>query len=573
MRRRFSNINQVWSWQILERLYASGVRHFCLAPGSRSAPLVLALAELANSFPDLEVHTHFDERGLAFLALGLSKACSQPVAVITTSGTAVANLLPAVIEARHSHVPLILISADRPDELLNCGANQAIEQHQLFGTHVLDRLSLPAPDADISSANWLPGLDRLLRTQGPVHLNCPFREPLYPTDPEHDFSAALPTLQPFSHNRPPPRPISPAVDVTLPRTTLIVAGQLSPTHAASLLDFCKRYRLAILADLNSQLRLQPSDWIIHYADVLFNNADFVQTLNRFERVIQFSGRLISKRLLGWLAGFSGDHLIVDGHTDYLDPNRRALQQHQTLPDFLLELAVVPLGWPACSFDVAALQAWNKIAAEQLPALIGSTLSEISVITHLVQNLPAGCQLFAGNSLSIRLLDMYAAPAAPCRVFSNRGASGIDGLVATAAGVAAGTAKPLVLVLGDTSALYDLNSLALLNRVATRTGQAILVLVLNNNGGAIFNLLPAAQFGTIQRDYFQCPHDLDFAAAAAQFRLSYARPRSLTELAEQIRQALIPGSTTLLEVQVPAAQSSQQISQINRHFAQLALPVA
>jgi len=573
MRRRFSNINQLWSWQILARLYASGVRHVCLAPGSRSAPLVLALVELTKIHPDLVLHTHFDERGLGFLALGLSKASAQAVAVITTSGTAVANLLPAVIEARHSHVPLILISADRPDELLDCGANQAIAQQQLFGAQVLDRLLLPAPDRDISVNNWLPSLDRLLRTQGPVHLNCPFREPLYPTEPERDFSAALPTRQPFSHNRPPPHPVSPAIDVTLARKTLIVAGQLSPTEAASLLDFCQRYRLVILADLNSQLRLQPSDWIIHYADVLFNNAAFVQTLNRFERVIQFSGRLISKRLLGWLAGFGGDHLIVDGHTDYLDPNRRALQQHQALPDFLLELAEVPLNWPACPSDVAALQAWNEIAGEQLPTLIGSTLSEISAITHLVQNLPAGCQLFAGNSLSIRLLDMYAAPVAPCRVFSNRGASGIDGLVATAAGVAAGSAEPLVLVLGDSSALYDLNSLALVNRVALQTGQAILVLVLNNNGGAIFNLLPAAQFGTTQRDYFQCPHDLDFAAAAAQFRLTYARPRSLAELVEQIRLALLPGSATLLEIQVPAAQSSQQIGQINRHFAQLTGPVA
>jgi len=572
MRCQFSNINQVWSWLILERLYGSGVRQVCLAPGSRSAPLVLALVELAKIYPDLVLHTHFDERGLGFLALGLSKAQDQAVAVITTSGTAVANLLPAVIEARHSHVRLILISADRPDELLDCGANQAIAQQQLFGAQVLDRLLLPAPDIDIAINSWLPALDRLLCTQGPVHLNCPFREPLYPTEPEQDFSACLPTLEPFNHGRPASRSVRSTVDLTAPRKTLIVAGQLSPADAARLIDFCQRYRLPILADLNSQLRLQPSDWVIHYADVLCNNADFVHRLNRFERVIQFSGRLISKRLLSWLGSFSGDHLLVDGHADYLDPNRRALQQQQTLADFLLNLAEVPLSWPSCQVEVAALQAWNVIAAAQLPALIGRELSEISAVTHLVQNLPAGCRLFAGNSLSIRLLDMYAAPAASGRVFSNRGASGIDGLVATAAGVAAGSAEPLVLVIGDTSALYDLNSLALLNRVAARTGQAILVLVLNNNGGAIFNLLPAGQFGTTQRDYFQCPHDLDFAAAAAQFRLAYARPTSLTELVEQIRLALIPGTTTLLEIQVPATQSSQQIGQINRHFAQLAGPV-
>ncbi|WP_320824885.1 2-succinyl-5-enolpyruvyl-6-hydroxy-3-cyclohexene-1-carboxylic-acid synthase [Reinekea sp.] len=573
MRRPFSNINQVWSWLLLERLYGSGVRHICLAPGSRSAPLVLALVELGKTYPDLILHTHFDERGLGFLALGLSKASAQAVAVITTSGTAVANLLPAVIEARHSHVPLILISADRPDELLDCGANQAIAQQQLFGAQVLDRLSLPAPDSDIAIHSWLPALDRLLRTQGPVHINCPFREPLYPTEAEQDFSAGLPARMAFSRSRPTPRPVTPALDLTVARKTLIVAGQLSSADADRLVAFCQRYRLPILADLSSQLRLRPSDWVIHYVDILCNNADFVQTLNRFERVIQFSGRLISKRLLNWLGAFSGEHLLVDGHTGYLDPNRRALQQQQTLADFLLQLAEVPLSWPSCQVEVAALHAWNAVAATQLPALIGAELNEISAVTHLAQNLPGACQLFAGNSLSIRLLDMYAAPTAPVRVFSNRGASGIDGLIATAAGVAAGANKPLVLVIGDTSALYDLNSLALVNRVAARTGQAILVLVLNNNGGAIFNLLPAAQFGTTQRDYFQCPHDLDFAAAAAQFRLAYARPSSLSELVEQIRLALLPGTTSLIEIQVPAAQSSQQIGQINRHFAQLTGPVA
>ena len=568
MSRPLRTLNQVWSQLILSRLYARGVRQVCLAPGSRSAPLVLALVELTQAHPDLVVHSHFDERGLGFFALGLSKALTQPVAILTTSGTAVANLLPAVVEARHCHTALIVISADRPDELLGCGANQAIDQRRLFGSQVLEQLSLPAPDADSAFEHWLPALDRLLNQAGPVHLNCPFRAPLYPSEAPQDRVMALPALPAFTLSRSMPRRAQADVDLATPHQTLIVAGRLSPSEAARLLEYCQHYRLPILADLNSQLRLHPSEWVIHYADLLLNNAHFVQTLNRFERVIQFSGQLISKRLLAWLGTFNGEHLIVDGQRDYLDPNRRAQQRQQSLPDFLRELATLPLGWPPCAEVVAALQSWNKRASAQLPALIGSELSEIGAVTRLVQQLPASCRLFAGNSLSIRLLDMYAAPALAYPVFSNRGASGIDGLVATAAGVAATAVEPLVLVIGDTSMLYDLNSLALVNRVAARTGQAILVLVLNNNGGAIFNLLPAAQLGALHRDFFQCPHDLDFAAAAAQFHLAYARPTNLSELDEQIDRAMLPGTATLLEISVPAAQSTAQIRQINRHFAQL-----
>ena len=149
-----------------------------------------------------------------------------------------------------------------------------------------------------------------------------------------------------------PRRAQADVDLATPHQTLIVAGRLSPSEAARLLEYCQHYRLPILADLNSQLRLHPSEWVIHYADLLLNNAHFVQTLNRFERVIQFSGQLISKRLLAWLGTFNGEHLIVDGQRDYLDPNHRAQQRQQSLPDFLRELAALPLGWPPCAEVVA-----------------------------------------------------------------------------------------------------------------------------------------------------------------------------------------------------------------------------
>ncbi|MBE0489914.1 MAG: 2-succinyl-5-enolpyruvyl-6-hydroxy-3-cyclohexene-1-carboxylic-acid synthase, partial [Halomonas sp.] len=189
----FSHVNEVWATLILARLHDHGVRDICIAPGSRSAPLALAAARLADHRDDLALHTHFDERGLGFLALGLTRASGRPTVLITTSGTAVPNLHPALVEAFQTHQPLVALTADRPPELIHCGANQAIEQPGLFALHVRSQLDLPPPDKAVS-ANWLVRqLDHCLQAlsgtdRGPIHINAPFRDPLYGGTSQHGTS-------------------------------------------------------------------------------------------------------------------------------------------------------------------------------------------------------------------------------------------------------------------------------------------------------------------------------------------------------------------------------------------------
>ncbi|MBW7983680.1 2-succinyl-5-enolpyruvyl-6-hydroxy-3-cyclohexene-1-carboxylic-acid synthase [Enterobacillus tribolii] len=546
-----SVFNRRWAAVLLEALTRHGVRHVCIAPGSRSTPLTLAAAANAQFI----CHTHFDERGLGHLALGLAKASGEPVAVIVTSGTAVANLYPAMIEAGLTGERLVLLTADRPPELIDCGANQAIRQQGIFASHARQTLDLPRPTPDIP-ARWLvsaidsamAGLD-----YGALHVNCPFAEPLYGDDEGGDdpWSQALgdwwqsgaPWLRETPRNT---VPVMKQPDWFLWRQKrgVVVAGRMTAEEGVRVARWAQELGWPLLGDVLSQTG-QP----LSCADLWLARDDARDTLAQAQIVVQFGNSLTGKRLLQWQAACAPqEYWLIDPLDGRRDPAHHAgrrlvarvadwLETHPAQPraGWAPELTELAARTRQCTQTYLASRFGEAQAAQRLPVL-----------------LPDNGQLFVGNSLIVRLIDAFAQLPAGYPVYSNRGASGIDGLISTLAGVQRATAKPTLAIVGDLSALYDLNALALLRHVSAPT----VLIVVNNNGGAIFSMLPTP--AAERERFYLMPQNVEFRHAAAMFSLGYACPQSWDELEQSVAQAWGRTGTTLIELQVPPAEGAETL---------------
>lgn len=564
--------NRRWAGVVLEALTRHGVEHICIAPGSRSAPLTLAAA----SHPRLICHTHFDERGLGHLALGLAKSTGQPVALIVTSGTAVANLYPAVIEARLTGERLIILSADRPTELIDCGANQAIDQTGLFASHAAS-LSLPRPTADIS-ARWLvSAIDSLLAQNefGAVQINCPFAEPLYGGDPAafQAWHKALgswwqddqPWLKQISERA---TPVDPEWSGWQQKQGVVIAGKITAKEGVAVARWASELGWPLIADVQSHCG-QP----LPSATIWLQDPRTVTLLSSVEIVVQFGSHLTGKPLSAWLAACQPEAFwLIEPMLQRRDPahHRGCRIVAEILPWLAAHPAKARPEWcPTLRLLVAEINAASPVRTQHLPdqtpalneaakAHSSSQLPELSEVTlarHLPDLLPASGALFLGNSLTIRLVDAFAQLPAGYPVFANRGASGIDGLIATAAGVQRGLATPLLVVLGDISALYDVNSLALFQS----TTAPVVVIVVNNNGGQIFSMLPTPE--AERQRYFAMPQQVDFAAAAQLFGLKFHRPAHWQALTDAVAQGF-QGGVTLIELQVPDDQGARSLMAAN-----------
>ncbi|MGL4858447.1 MAG: 2-succinyl-5-enolpyruvyl-6-hydroxy-3-cyclohexene-1-carboxylic-acid synthase, partial [Enterobacteriaceae bacterium] len=540
-----STFNRLWASLLLEGLSRHGVHHVCIAPGSRSTPLTLAAA--ANR--KLVCHTHFDERGLGHLALGLAKSTGSPVAVIVTSGTAVANLYPAVIEAGLTGERLILLTADRPPELINCGANQAIQQEGIFATHPAFSLNLPRPCAEISAA-WLVSTldDAMHQTRyGALHINCPFAEPLYGDmdASEAEWSATLGSW--WQEDKPWLRykegTVCPRVDdwpFWQQKRGVIIAGQMSAEEGRSLAQWAAILGWPLLADALSQTG-QP----LPCADLWLSHPQAQQILQQTQLVIQFGGRLTGKRLLEWQAACQPqEYWLISETPGRLDSaNHRGRRIICCIQQWLSLHRVHPHTPWAPQLQERALRTLHYVQAQT-----AEQFGEIALFSHLGQLLPVRGQLFIGNSLPIRLLDAVTQLPVGYPVYSNRGASGIDGLIATMAGVQRGNGKETLAIVGDISALYDLNSLMLLRQCSA----PLVLIVVNNDGGSIFSLFPLCE--QEKQRYYLMPHGLDFASAAQQFALRYECPENWQQLQEIVQHTWLHGGVVVVELKVPSQQA-------------------
>ena len=567
------NLGHLWARLLVDELVRNGVSAFFVGPGSRSTPLAVAVAE----HPRAEVTVHVDERGGAFAALGWARATGRPAALVTTSGTAVANATPAAAEADAEGVPLLLLTADRPPELRETGANQTIRQPGFFAHVARWSFDLPVPDAAIPPAFVLTtaaqAVHRSLSPRGPVHLNLPFREPLAPAPDGVRVEALLGGLEHWLGGEGPyTRYPSPRVEVSREEVDalavrlngiergLVVLGKTDDVEAAAAArGLARALGWPLLADVASGARLDAEpDTDAPYYDLALTSAAF-RSAHRPEAVVHLGQRATSKRLLQFIEDAAPrPFVVVRPDASRFDPAHRVTDRVQS--------DVVRFCRAFTRFDPAPSTAWRRawqaasaaVEGALGEALGGDALSEPRVARLVSALTPGGWGLVAAASMPIRDLDAFAAAGGPARrVTANRGASGIDGTIATAAGFARGLGGPAVLLVGDLALLHDLNGLALL-----REGPPIVVVVINNDGGGIFHFLPIAPGagagalpdGTFE-PLFGTPHGLGFEPAARMFGLAYARPETAAAFEADFRAAVEGGRSALIEVRTDRAENA------------------
>ena len=521
------NDNAVWAWLIVDELVRCGVTTFAVAPGSRSSPLTHAVC----SHPCAEPLVCVDERSLAYWALGHAVATGHPAAVVTTSGTAVANLMPAVVEASMSGVPMVILSADRPAEMRATGANQTIDQVKIFGGYVRHAADVPPPEPHMRGAAALTAVDAAVRhatapaAPGPVQINVQLREPLAPVPAP--LSAGLTAhlrswearRSPYTAHHPPlPLTLGGADHRALPwdvlaraERGLLVVGELrsaADRGAARRVARCLGWPVA--ADVLSGLRVGAHEGgvaVVHHLDALLTDRVLAEGL-RPDCVLQIGARLVSKRVAALLAAAAergAPWLQVTERPHRHDEHHCVSHLVQLAPpQFAAALAQSPLRPRAqrtrfcerlCAADAAAAACLHTTV---LQPLRGTPPSEPAVAMLLAQHLPDDHGLFVGSSMPIRDLDMFArgrarrggSTGAGAPIASNRGASGIDGVLSSAAGFAAGLGQPTTLLVGDVSFLHDTNGLLCLHDRPQRA--PLTVVLINNSGGGIFHFLPIAE---------------------------------------------------------------------------------
>jgi len=582
------NINHLWAHLIIEELIRTGVDYFCISPGSRSSPLTTAVAlnSKAQSF------IHFDERGTAYHALGYISASKRPCVLICTSGTAAANYYPAVIEAFKKKLPLIVLTADRPPELRYSGAEQTIDQVGLFGRYVRWEFDIPCPTKDMKPAFLLTTIDQALHRAkgsppGPVHLNCMYREPLAPIKTQSNFQDYVKELTQWETDNKPYTQYIPS-DQVLPdhkkkeistiineiKNGLIVVGKLSsPAEQKAVIKLSEKLNWPVFPDIVSGLRLGvPYPNVIPYFDQILLSEKFVENFP-FDGVIHIGGRMTSKRWYTTVENISLKHYImVLNHPLRNDPiHKVSLRIEANILNFCE--AIMP--------HLMVRHDKNRLLELQSACLkierqIEAHLTEIKQLSEpLVARLISECilpnhGLFLASSMPIRDMDMYAYHAKNMvTVGANRGASGIDGTIATAVGFAVGLNQVTTLFIGDLALLHDLNSLTMLRQLA----QPLIIVVLNNNGGGIFSFLPISEFGDIFEQYFGTPHHLIFSQAAKMFGLNYINPQTQEEFIAGYKEALKGQTSTLIEVMTNRAENANlhQVLQksirstLNKHF--------
>jgi 2-succinyl-5-enolpyruvyl-6-hydroxy-3-cyclohexene-1-carboxylate synthase len=547
---------------LVDELVRAGLTDACLAPGSRSAPLALALAE----HPRVRVHVHLDERSAAFFALGAAKRSGRPAAVLCTSGTAAANLHPAVLEADHARTPLLVLTADRPPELRGTGANQATDQLKLFGTAVRWFCEVGAPGGE-------PGAGRYWRSlasrawaaatglpAGPVHLNLAFGDPLVPTAPGQGEPApgrpgGVPwTAAPVAARVPGPAEVAALAEAVraAPRG-LLVAGWGAELDPVAVDAFTAASGWPVLADPLSGARRGPR--AISTYDGLLRAPRFAAG-HRPELVVRVGGGPTSKALTAWLDE-SVPQILIDPGGGWLDPARSAGLRLAADPSLLLAGAA-SAGRPQGGWLEAWLEA-ERLARGAIDGLLDEWTEpfEGRVARDLVAGMPAGGTLVVGSSMPVRDVDAFAGPRDGLRFVANRGLSGIDGFVATALGVAAAGDEPVAALCGDLTLLHDASTLL----GAARRPRGVVLVVCDNDGGGIFSFLPQARLpGELFEPLFGAPHGLDLADLAAAARLPCRPVEKAADLLPALQAALDGGGTELLLVR------SDRAANLARHRA-------
>ena len=502
------NINIFWSYLIIEELIRNDIDYFCISPGSRSTPLTAVTAR----HPKAQKKLFYDERAAAYHALGYARATGKPAALICTSGTAAANYYPAVIEAHNDRIPIIVLSADRPPELLQTQANQTINQYNLYGDYVNWHFTLPVPTEDILAQMTLTTVDLMVSkaggiNKGPVHLNCMFREPLEPKNVKVN-TAYIDSIESWRQSGKPYTKYHSATIKADDRTInevktiieksdrgLLILGRLP--LGIEIEKLIQELRWPVFSDITCGCRHLDNPYVVQNFDHLLFDKSFIP-----DTILHLGAQFSSKRLLKLLPELKPEnYILVEESGERIDAEHTVTMRLRSdinyfagkLADFLPEKEVN--------------SAWFEVVKEKeriVRNVIDDWIEEQSVLTEaqiariVSREIMSDKALFLSNSMPIRDMNSFAQPNEALRyVGANRGASGIDGIIASASGFAEGLKRSTVLIIGDLAFLHDMNSLHLVKN----NKYPLIIILLNNHGGGIFHFLPVAQHNAIFKDYF------------------------------------------------------------------------
>ena len=546
---------------LVDALAARGVGDACVSPGSRSTPLALALARDER----IHVHVHLDERGAAFFALGLAKATGAPVALAGTSGTATAEYFPAIVEASQARVPLVALTADRPPRLRGTGANQTIDQRELYGRYARAYLEPPVPGSVDDAEAWfdvgLRAVEAAMGTpEGPVQVNCPFEEPLVPEGADDAWvRRAAPEAPGRAHDA--DAALHAFLDSFAGRRGVITLGAGGAPDTLSLLSLGTLLGWPVLAEPLSGLRLDAggAGRALAAGQLLIGDAGWLGT-HRPEVLLQV-GATPTTRATQRLAAESDALVVLDREHLNPDPEGHAERRIGVDPERFAALAWDERGTRSIETTVHSwADAWREadlVARHSVDLLLDAWDEpfEGRVARDVASFLPHGASLVVGSSTPVRDLDLFMTPRRPpriwtapdlLRVIGNRGASGIDGLVATTLGVAAGSPGPTFALLGDLSFLYDASSLLW----SSRLGVDAVFVVLANGGGQIFSMLDQASLPE-REALFTTPHPASIEALCVAAHAGHAWVERAGELVPALERAARTGGVQVVEVTIDA----------------------
>lgn len=570
------NRNTIWCDVFVTRLSELGVKYACISPGSRSTPLTLAFSQ--NK--DIKIFPIVDERSSAFFALGLAKKSKSPVVVVTTSGTAVAELYPAIIEAFYQRIPLIVCTADRPPYLRNTGANQTINQHNIFKNHIRFFVDAGLPEINFKKLSSLIDITNIAfkiaayDNCGPVHINFPFEKPFEPDNYTNKIDIKL--IEKIFELRKVIEPKQNKIDSKVFKNIieklknyekgLIIVGYNNYTKEFVNLcvDLSEKLKYPIFADASSNLRFgkHSKKNIIENFTSLIKSKNFLEEFKP-EIILQFGGSPTSNVVLGFFKNSNADKILINEFGDRNDPSLTAKTILKINPTLFCKNVLYNL----TSTKIKRTTNWLKQITE-----LNRTAEEIKrkkmqeteidfegkILYELFEQIPSRCNVMISNSLPIRDADFFVSSnQKQISVFCNRGASGIDGINSTALGIAKVSKEPTILITGDLAFYHDLNGL----HNSTKFNIPLTIILINNNGGGIFESLPISRFEKICIQNFVTPLNLDFAKFVEAYGGEFTIIKTFDEYKMKLNSILRSKKLSVIEIKTDAKKSKLKREEI------------